>query len=107
MKRILFVLTMSSVIMAAASGASAAPDAMPNNLQGSNGAAGQSIGNNPQGVSGEHDIRLITPDMNSRQRMEVQRALQKRAAAKRNQLLLQAAREEQAQQVRTNIPVNP
>jgi hypothetical protein len=107
MRRILLVFAMSSVIMAAASGASAAPDATLDTQQGSNGASTQFSEKNPQRVGGEHDIRLITPDMNSRQRMEVQRALQKRAAAKRNQLLLQAASEEQAQQVRTNIPVKP
>jgi hypothetical protein len=107
MKRILSVLAMSSVIVATASGASAAADTALDTQQGSNGAASQSIEKNPQRISGEHDIRLITPDMNSRQRMEVQRALQKRAAAKRNQLLLEAASEEQAQQVRTNIPVKP
>lgn len=43
------------------------------------------------------DKRIITPDMNYRERVETQRAYQKRAAAKRNSLM-QAAELERKQQ---------
>lgn len=42
-------------------------------------------------ISGLNDIRLITPLMNYRERVEMQRALKKRAAAQRNALLHAAA----------------
>ncbi len=59
------------------------------------GAAGQAVGSG-QEISGENDIRVITPDMNFRQRVEAQRAIQKRAAASRN-ALIQAEMEKQQQ----------
>ena len=48
-------------------------------------------------IAGKQDKRLITPDMDNRERYEVMRNLKKRAAAKRNQLMLQAAEQRQAQ----------
>lgn len=41
------------------------------------------------------DIRIITPEMNARERVEVQRAIKKRAAAKRNALMQVAEAERQ------------
>lgn len=49
-----------------------------------------SAGGNDAAISGANDERLINPQMNYRERVEMQRAIQKRAAAKRN-ALLQAA----------------
>jgi hypothetical protein len=43
------------------------------------------------------DKRIITPEMNARERVEMQRAIKKRAAAKRNSLI-QAAKLEKMQQ---------
>lgn len=56
--------------------------------------------NRPAAISGANDQRIITPDMNSRERMETQRNIKKRAAAMRNQLI-QAAEKERRQQAKT------
>ena len=48
-------------------------------------------------IDGGQDKRLINPKMNYRERMEMQRAIQKRAAANRN-ALIQAEREKQRKQ---------
>ncbi len=48
-------------------------------------------------ISGLHDKRVITTDMNYRERYEVMRNIKKRAAAKRNSLMLQAAEQRQLQ----------
>lgn len=51
-------------------------------------------------IDGAQDIRPINNNMDYRERVEMQRAIQKRAAAKRN-ALMQAA-EEQRQQAESN-----
>jgi hypothetical protein len=106
MKKFFSITAIVGAVMVAAIGASAAPEPDPQGQQGPAVTAGQPAANVSQRISGENDKRLITPDMNLRERMEVQRALQKRAAAKRNQLLLEAVNQEE-QQTRTNIPVQP
>lgn len=106
MKKIFSVTAIVAVMMAVATGASAAPETGPQSQQGPAITAGQPVANVSQRISGGNDQRLITPDMSVRERMEVQRALQKRAAAKRNQLLLEAVDQEE-QQTRTNIPAQP
>jgi len=100
MKKIFSVTAIVGVMMAVAIGASAAPNTGPD------GTTGQPVVDQPQRISGLNDKRLITPDMNVRERMEVQSALKKRALAKRNQLI-QAARSEEEQQEKTNIPTQP
>lgn len=90
MKKFFSVTAIVGVLMIAAIGASAAPETGPQGQQGPGVTAGQSAANVSQRISGENDQRLITTDMSVRERMEVQRAVQKRAAAKRNQLLLEA-----------------
>lgn len=57
--------------------------------QSTEGSAGAAEGKEAA-ISGENDERVITPQMNYRERVEMQRAIQRRAAAKRN-ALLQAA----------------
>lgn len=106
MKKFFSVTAIIGVAMVAAIGASAAPETGPQDQPGMTVTAGQSAGGGSKRISGVNDKRLITPDMNIRERMEVQRALQKRAAAKRNQLLLDAVGQEE-QQERTNIPLQP
>lgn len=106
MKKFFSVTAIVGVVMVAAIGASAAPETEPQGQPGPTVTAGQPAVSGSQRISGVNDIRLITPDMNIRERMEVQRALQKRAAAKRNQLLMEAAGQEE-QQERTNIPLHP
>ncbi|NTW88931.1 MAG: hypothetical protein HGB26_07385 [Desulfobulbaceae bacterium] len=91
MKKFFSVTAIVGVVMIAAIGASAAPETGTQGQQGPGVTAGQPAPNESQRISGINDKRMITPDMNVRERMEVQRALQKRAAAKRNQLLLEAA----------------
>lgn len=61
---------------------------------GSDGGGQVAVGN--EKISGAKDKRLIKPKMNARQRMEMQRALQKRAAANRN-ALIQQEKEKQSQ----------
>lgn len=46
-----------------------------------------------QVIDGKNDLRLINPNMDYRERVEMQRAIQKRAAAMRNALMQQAAKE--------------
>jgi hypothetical protein len=87
MKKIFSVTAIVGVMMAVAMGASAAPET------GLEGTTGQPAVNQAQRISGQNDQRLVTPAMNSRERMEVQRALHKRAAAIRNKLLLESATE--------------
>lgn len=107
MKNFFSVTAIVGVVMVAAIGASAAPEIGPQGQQGPAFTEGQPAANvSSQRISGENDKRLITPDMSVRERMEVQRALQKRAAARRNQLLLEAVDQEE-QQTRTNIPIQP
>ena len=48
-------------------------------------------------IPGQNDQRLITPDMNRLERYETMRLLKKRAAAKRNSLMLHAAEQRKAQ----------
>ena len=91
MKKFFSVTAIVGVVMIAAIGASAAPETGPQGQQGPGVTAGQPAANESQRISGENDQRLITPDMNTRERMEVQRAVQKRAAAKRNQLTARGA----------------
>jgi hypothetical protein len=93
MKKFFSVTAIIGVMMAVAIGASAAPEKGQQTRQAPSDKADQAVVGTPQTISGQNDIRLITPNMNSRERMEVQRAIQKRAAAKRNQLLLEAANE--------------
>lgn len=100
MKKFFSVPAIVGVMMAVAIGASAAPETGPVDT------TSQLAANAPQRISGQNDQRLITPDMNIRERMEVQSALKKRALAKRNQLI-QAARSEEEQEERTNIPAQP
>jgi hypothetical protein len=57
-------------------------------------------------ISGQNDKRIITPDMNYRERVETQRNYKKRAAAMRNQLI-QAAEKERRQQAKTVVPEAP
>jgi hypothetical protein len=57
-------------------------------------------------ISGQYDKRIITPDMNYRERVETQRNFKKRAAAVRNQLI-QAAEKERRQQAKTVVPEAP
>jgi len=100
MKKIFSVTAIVGVMMAVAIGASAAPNTGPV------GTTGQPAVDQPKIISGENDTRLVTPAMNSRERMEVQRALHKRAAAMRNKLLLESATEGDPQ-TGANGPASP
>lgn len=75
--------------VAASAAVSDPPKVDPNQAKG--GAQSHVIGANGQ------DKRIITPDMNARERVETQRAYQKRAAAKRNELMQKAERERMQQ----------
>lgn len=48
-------------------------------------------------INGQLDKRVITPDMNWREKVETQRNIRKRAAAMRNQLMVGAELERQNQ----------
>lgn len=80
--------------------ASAAPDGKP--LPG----VGPATASREGAIRGQSDKRIITPRMNFRERVDIQRAIKKRAAAKRNQLMLAADRERarQPKPERTGVP---
>ncbi len=70
------------------------------NEQAQTGGSGDNGGGQeaaPALIDGENDQRLINNNMNYRERVEMQRAIQKRAAAQRN-ALIQAEAQKQAQQ---------
>jgi len=85
MKKVL--LTIVGMLAVWAVAASAAPN-YPPKVTPQQGATATQAGGAVQ------DKRIITPQMNARERFETQRAIQKRAAANRNKLMLQAAEEE-------------
>ncbi len=97
---------MVGLMLTVAIGASAAPEKGQQAQQMPGDTAGPAVAGTTQAISGANDVRLITPEMNVRERLEVQRALKKRALAKRNQLI-QAARAEEEQQERANRPDQP
>jgi len=97
MKKFFSVTAIVGVVMVAAIGASASPETGPQGQQGPTVTTGQPATSAAQRISGTNDKRMITPDMSVRERVEVQRALQKRAAAKRNQLLLEAVDQDKQQ----------
>lgn len=99
MKKVLLTTVGMLVVWAVA--ASAAPNDPPkvNPQQGATATQAGAV----------QDKRIITPQMNARERMETQRAIQKRAAANRNKLMLQAAEEEKRakQAEQSGHPVDP
>ena len=52
---------------------------------------------NQDAINSQEDKRIITPDMNWREKVETQRNIRKRAAAMRNQLMQDAELERQNQ----------
>jgi hypothetical protein len=103
MKKFFSVTAIVGVVMIAAIGASAAPETGPQGQQGPAVTAEQPAANVSQRISGTNDQRLITTDMNYRERAEVQSAIKKRAAAMRNSLML-AAEQERQQDDNAKIP---
>ncbi len=91
MKKFFSVTAIVGVMMAVAIGASAAQNTGPG------GTTGQPVVNQPQIITGENDQRLITNDMNALQRLAIQQAVKKRALAKRNELLREAANQGEPQ----------
>jgi hypothetical protein len=100
MKKFFSVTAIVGVVMIAAIGASAAPNTGPGDT------TGQPAVNQPQIITGENDQRLYTNNMNALQRLAVQQAVKKRALAKRNELLREAAQEEETQ-AGTKVPAQP
>ena len=95
MKKIFSVTAIVGVMMAVAIGASAAQNKGPHDM------------GDPPAVTGHKkgavkDLRVINPNMNYRQRVEVQNAIQKRAKAKRNSLLQAAMKDNQKEHKTTN-----
>lgn len=96
MRKFVSVQVAVGMLMIGAVAVNATPTNDPNQNQG--GAAGQTAVSGQNAPDGQvQDRRIITPDMNARERVEMQRAIQKRAAAKRNSLI-QAAEQEKMQQ---------
>lgn len=82
-------------------------NALANDPGGSEQTAGQANAANEDGngggppaealIDGADDQRLINPNMNYRERVELQRAIQRKAAAQRNALIQAEAEKQQAQ----------
>ncbi len=90
MKHFVSTGVLLGVLMTFMVAANAKQEGTPQNDTGQS-AAGQKQAT----ISGENDKRVITPDMNNLQRYEMQLYIKKRAAAMRNQLMQQAAKEKQ------------
>lgn len=83
-------------------------NALANDPGGSGQTAGQTNTANENGngggppaealIDGADDQRLINPNMNYRERVEMQRAIQRKAAAKRNALIQAEEQKQQAQE---------
>jgi len=96
MRKFVSVQVFIGMLMIGAVAVNAAPTNDPNQNQG--GAAGQNTASGQNAPNNQvQDRRIITPDMNARERVEMQRAIQRRAAAKRNSSI-QAAEKEKIQQ---------
>jgi len=98
MKKIFSVTAIVGVMIFVAMGAGAAQNPGPAST------TGQPAVNQPQIITGENDQRLITPDMNALQRLAVQQAVKKRALAKRNELLREAATQDESQSGTNALP---
>jgi hypothetical protein len=100
MKRILVTQIIVGMLAGWAVAASAAPNDPPQVNQNQGASAVQ--------AGAVKDKRIITPDMDARERVEAQRAIQKRAAANRNKLMMEAAEKEKKQPApKTAIPNQP
>lgn len=104
MRKFVSVQVAIGMLMIGAVAVNAAPANDPNQNQGASGQSTVSGQNAPDAQV--QDRRIITPDMNARERVEMQRAIQKRAAAKRNSLI-QAAEKEKIQQGNVESPGQP
>jgi hypothetical protein len=100
MKKFISVNMIVGMIMALSVAANATSDGTPQSDQGPAVVSGQ------QAISGQNDLRIITPDMTYRERVETQRNIKKRAAAMRNQLIQAAEleKQQQAEAIGTGTP---
>jgi len=97
MKKFVSLKLIVGMLVVWAVAASAAPNDPPQTNQNQGATAAQGV----------VDKRIITPQMNARERMEAQRAIQKRAAANRNALMMQAAEQEKQQAGNAANPDQP